>query len=432
LESATNIAITFVIFVSVYLLISLRKIPKIHLDRTVIVLIGASLVVILKILSPHEAIAAIELNTLILLLGLMIVVVGLELCGFFTWITYKIIYYSKNQCTLLFLVMSLSAFLSAIMLNDAVVLLLTPIIIHTAKKLKINPIPYLIGEAIAANIGSVATEVGNPQVAYIAMVSGIPFLIYLSYMAPIAIISFSLACSLVFLIYWKSLSCELLNREEILENISNSMFNGGAMDKKELILFKINIGIVIVLFVGFVLSSLIGFPLSDVAIGGGILVLLTYSIIAKYSAKEILSKVDWSIILFFGGLFVLLKAVEKEGMLTYILSFFPQISQNEQGIIHLALLTAILSNIVSNVPAVILLTPLLLQNGSIEQWLILASASTLAGNLTFLGSAANVIVLETSKNEGVHFSPLEFLKAGFPITIITLFVSTLIILLCFT
>lgn len=264
------------------------------------------------------------------------------------------------------------------------------------------------------------------------MVSGIPFLTYVSYMAPIAIISFSLACSLVFLIYRKSLSCELINREEILENISNSMFNGVAMDKKELILFKINIGIVIVLFVGFVLSSLIEFPLSDVAIGGGILVLLTYSIIAKYSAKEILSKVDWSIILFFGGLFVLLKAVEKEGMLTYILSFFPQISQSEQGVIHLALLTAILSNIVSNVPAVILLTPLLLQNGSIEQWLILASASTLAGNLTFLGSAANVIVLETSKNEGVHFSPLEFLKAGFPITIITLFASTLIILLCFT
>lgn len=434
LRMQTITILALAIFLVTYVLISVRRFGKLNFERPAVALFGAALMVLFGVVAADQAFASIQLDILGLLLGMMIIVVSLELCGFFTWVSVKMIRASKNQFEFLILVMLVTALLSALILNDTVVLLLTPIVIRACRLIKANPVPFLVAEAIAANIGSVATPVGNPQNALIATLSHITFAEFTGKLLPVTLLCLVIAMVLVWLVFRKDLvdGCDRKGRYWLCERSK-------LIDAEKAIL-EINpqpvhrsvylvLGALGLVFIGFVLSPYIDLPLAMVAAIGGAFVLMFLPFFnPSVQPMEVLRKVDWTLLLFFVGLFVVLKGVETSGLLATMMNAFQANSGSGlTGIPGLTAFCAILSNLISNVPAVMLLSPFVASVGSNNLWLALVTSSTLAGNATILGAAANVIVVETGNKMGVEVSLWQFMKAGLPITIVTLLLSVVIL-----
>ena len=406
-----------VIFVATYVLISMRNLGRFPLDRPAVALLGGALMLVAGILTPAQAMTSINLDVILLLVGMMILVSGLDVCGFFdlvsTWIASK----AKSQATFLAGLMVAAAFLSALVLNDAIALLMAPIVIRSARSLRVRPVPYLVALAIAANIGSVATEIGNPQNAYIAIASGIPFLTFTAALLPVMLACLAVSIGLVWLVFRKDLSAPL-SRVADLPPIRLQR-NGLA----------VTLGVGLGVVVGFFLSTPPWLPL--IAIAGGAFVLFFLPFVSTTSARVLVAKVDWTIVLFFVGLFVLLEGVQVSGLSAGIQSGFTTAFGGQSGgLAWLTGLSAVLSNLISNVPAVLLLAQVVQgAGGSRLLWLALASSSTLAGNATILGAACNVIVVQIASREGVEVSMKEFMKAGLPVTLATLALSTVMLFL---
>jgi len=406
-----------VIFVATYVLISMRNLGRFPLDRPAVALLGGALMLVAGILTPAQAMTSINLDVILLLVGMMILVSGLDVCGFFdlvsTWIASK----AKSQATFLAGLMVAAAFLSALVLNDAIALLMAPIVIRSARSLRVRPVPYLVALAIAANIGSVATEIGNPQNAYIAIASGIPFLTFTAALLPVMLACLAVSIGLVWLVFRKDLSAPL-SRVADLPPIRLQR-NGLA----------VTLGVGLGVVVGFFLSTPPWLPL--IAIAGGAFVLFFLPFVSTTSARVLVAKVDWTIVLFFVGLFVLLEGVQVSGLSAGIQSGFTTAFGGQSGgLAWLTGLSAVLSNLISNVPAVLLLAQVVQgAGGSRLLWLALASSSTLAGNATILGAACNVIVVQIASREGVEVSMKDFMKAGLPVTLATLALSTVMLFL---
>lgn len=193
--------VALAIFLATILGISIRRFKWFNVKRPIVAMMGGALMLLCGVVTPMQAFQSIDLGILALLLGMMIVVAALELCGFFTWVSMRIIAASKNQFQFLVLIMVATAVLSALILNDAVVLLFTPIVIRACRLIKANPIPFLIAEAVSANIGSVATEVGNPQNVYIAAISNISFVDFSIKLIPVTVISLVAAIAIVWIVF---------------------------------------------------------------------------------------------------------------------------------------------------------------------------------------------------------------------------------------
>ncbi|MGB9636308.1 MAG: SLC13 family permease, partial [Thermoplasmata archaeon] len=176
------------IFIITYVFISLRRVSKVKIERPAIALLGGIAMIFAGAISTSDALSAVDLNTIALLLGMMLIVSALELSGFFNFAAVRVSRFAKTQFQLLVFLVVLTALLSALFLNDAVVLMLTPVVLKVTKILKVDPVPYLVGEAMASNIGSMATPIGNPQNAYIAMKSSIPFVSFVVYLLPLTIL----------------------------------------------------------------------------------------------------------------------------------------------------------------------------------------------------------------------------------------------------
>ncbi|QLH75412.1 MAG: hypothetical protein HPY73_08190 [Methanomassiliicoccales archaeon] len=427
MESAALLAM--LVFVPTYLLISVRNLKFIVLERYAVVLFGAAMMVLLGVVTAMDALEAVDIDTLALLLGMMLMVVGLELCGFFDQVAIQMIKRSRTRIRLLAIEMGVTAVLSALILNDTVVLLFTPIVVKTCLAIRSDPVPYLIGEAVAANIGSVATPVGNPQNAFIAVRSGLTFNTFFVELAPVAVVSLIIAILIVFLLFRK----EFVNAGCCGIGLRDGKLIDCQMALKDLCGKKMNKTVYVVLsiltlvLVGFVLSSEIGLPLSVIAIVGGSAVLFLLPLFNhEVTAGTIVRKVDWTLLLFFIGLFVLLRGVSESGLLDEMMSLFQCLTGDGlDDIVGLTIFSALLSNLVSNVPAVMLLSPFVSNLSSGDLWLALAASSTLAGNATILGAAANVIVVEKANAEGVEIGLKDFMRAGVPITFLTLMISVL-------
>lgn len=436
--------IAFAVFLVTYALISIRRFPKVKIERPAAALIGAALMVLLGVVAPGDAISAINLDIVLLLVGMMILVAGLELCGFFEWVSLRMIRYSKNQFTFLVLTMVVTGTLSALVLNDTVVLLFTPIIIRTCRLLKSNPVPFLVAEAMAANIGSVATAVGNPQNAYIATKAGISFVDFSARLLPVAAVCMLVAIAILYIIYRKEINTgsaqefrrKILSegwvvfQEEIVRGDAAAMSGLRKMRENKVGLYALLV-ITTGTFVAFVANHVVEAPLAMIAFVGGVLALFVVPLVSKVKSKDMLGGIDWSIILFFVGLFIVLRGVRDSGLLTELKDFFPGFEDGGAPTVEwLTALSALLSNLVSNVPSVLLLSELIPVSQT-DLWIALASSSTLAGNATILGAAANVIVAEKAEGMGVEVDFWKFTLVGFPVAMATLFVSTLMLLVLF-
>jgi Na+/H+ antiporter NhaD/arsenite permease-like protein len=327
------------------------------------------------------------------------------MAGFFDWLTRLVVRCIRSPRGLLAWVLLLAGLLAALFLNDTVVIVFTPLVLDVTRHLRRNPLPYLIGLAAAANIGSVATITGNPQNILIGVSSQIPFAVFLGRLGPVAVVGLLVTWLILVRLYRAEFSQGLLEQEIQLSD--------PVVDR---LLLQKCLVLAAVLFLGFLAG--VSMPLFAILMASALL------ITPRIRPEEVFAQVDWPLLVFFAALFVVTGALEQSAAFQQLLRLLaPGAASN---IALLSVSTALLSNLVSNVPAVLLLRPLVGSSVSPTQtWLVLSMASTLAGNLTLLGSVANLIVAEAAQAQGVKIGFREYLRAGLPITAVTILVGIL-------
>lgn len=390
------------IFLATYAVIALGRVPWLRIDRAGATLLGASLMVASGVLTPGEAWRAVDANTIVLLLGMMILSANLRVAGFFELAEEWAAAHAHRPAVLLMAVVLVAGVLSAFLVNDTVCVVLAPLVAETVLAMKRRAEPYLLALAIASNIGSVATITGNPQNIVIGSVSHTPYTDFAAVLAPVAAIGLVIAAAFVLVLY----------RGEFGSTAQLSTvpwrFHGHPW-----LLAK---SLAATLGAGF--FFFLGAPPAKVAIVTGALLLLT----RRVKPERIWREIDWSLLLMFAGLFIVVHGFEKAAFTPGAMAAFKSVYLNRPAM--LAGFTAVLSNIVSNVPAVLLLKPFVENLADPHRgWLVLAMASTLAGNLTIAGSVANLIVVERARRLGIHISFWRHLRIGAPVTVITILIG---------
>src|SRR6266481_5353089 len=394
----TTSAAAWLIFLATYAVVALGKIPVYRIDRAGAALLGGSLMVATGVLSLEEAYRAIGFNTIVLLLGMMIVVANLRLSGFFRVITRWIAAYVRRPIALLGMVIFFSGVLSAFLVNDTICLVMTPLVLELVTRLKRNPIPYLLAVATASNIGSVATITGNPQNILIGSFSDIGYRDFLWHLGPVALAGLFLNWLVIWWLYF---------RRRIHDVQTEALADAVQIDRAALV----KAGLVTVLVLA---GFLAGLPPPLVAAVGAAIMLITRT----RDPHLVYEEVDWGLLVFFIGLFLIVGGAENAGLTERLLGFGDRFNLQHLGVF--TSVTAILSNLVSNVPAVMLLKSLVTRFANPHTaWLTLAMASTLAGNLTITGSVANIIVVERARKE-VRIGFFDYFRIGLPVTLLTL------------
>jgi Na+/H+ antiporter NhaD/arsenite permease-like protein len=392
------------IFSATYAVVAVGKIPVYHIDRAGAALLGGSLMVGTGVLTAEEAYRAVDFDTIILLLGMMIVVANLRVSGFFRVVTGWIATHVHHPFVLLVAVVLASGLLSAFLVNDTICLVMTPLVLELVTRLRRNPVPYLLAIATASNIGSVATITGNPQNIIIGSVSHIPYGVFVATLAPVAAAGLVIATLLIALLYRK----DFLTRERLLPTAMPARYHRPLVIKTIVVL-----AIMVVLF-------FIGQPVAKVAIVGGAFLLLT----RRVKPEKIYIEIDWPLLVMFVGLFVVVAGFEKMVITTETVAAIGRLRLDDNVV--LGVVTALLSNIVSNVPAVLVLKPFVPNLPDPQRaWLVIAMAATLAGNLTLVGSVANLIVAQRARARGVNISFWTYLKVGAPLTMVTILIGLL-------
>jgi len=400
--------IALIAFAGTYLGLALGRLPFFRVDRTGVAIIGGALVVVSGLLPWDRAVAAVDAHTLVLLFGMMIVAAYLRLSGFFRLVTYAAVRRARTPVGLLGLIIVAAGVLSALFVNDVVCLVMAPIVLDLARRLRLPPVPYLVALATAANVGSVATLTGNPQNMLVGSFSGISYRAFLLREAPVALIGLVLVFAVIWLAYRRRLPPALP---------AEAIAAPGVVHRALLIKTVAAVSVMLVAF-------LAGVPIALVAIGGAAYCLLT----RRVNPDKVYREIDWGLLVLFTGLFVVIGGVEASGLAGQILA-----AVGAAGLYRPAVLTAVtvvLSNLVSNVPAVLLFKTVIPTFGEpARAWLLLAMASTLAGNLTILGSVANLIVVEQARGAGIQIGFLEYSRVGVPVTVLTLLVGWLLLII---
>jgi Na+/H+ antiporter NhaD/arsenite permease-like protein len=399
-----HIVVAWLIFLASYLVFAIGRLPGTKIDRQAMAVIGAVLMFVFGVLTPKPAIESVDFATLVLLFSMMLIVASLHLSGFFEWITRLAIEHLSPQ-QLLPGIIFISGILSAFLVNDIVCLVMAPLILGLCKRMRLRPVPYLLALATASNIGSTASITGNPQNILIGSISGIAYRDFLAHLGPVAVLGLFVDWALLHWIHLRNGSAEKLHTapEQAGEHRERDMHPGWPV--------AVTLGVL----VGF----LLGYPPAWVAAAGGALMLVQ----RRQSPKAIYSDVDWSLLMLFLGLFLIIGGAEQAGITQQLLNAAERLNLHN-AVIFTAVVT-VLSNIVSNVPAVMLLKGLVPQfHDPPSAWLMLAMSSTLAGNLTITGSVANIIVVEKARREA-HIGFLEYMKVGVPVTLLTLAIGLL-------
>lgn len=387
------------IFALTYLALAVGKIPGLRIDRAGIALVGAAAMMSAGVLSMHEAAKAVDYETIVLLFGMMVVVSYLRLSGFFAIATDRIAAKFSRPLPLLAVVISISGILSAFLVNDVVCVAITPLVLHLCERLKRPPIPYLVGLATAANVGSVATITGNPQNIIIGSLSHISYLRFAAKLSPIAAIGLVLNFVIVAIVYRQQLA---KRADAVFESTESARRVHHPLLAKSVAVTLISI----VLF-------FIGAPIALVALAAAGCLML-----GGVRPEKVYRSIDWPLLVMFAGLFVVVHAFEVSVVRDWGIEHWQALL--ESPVVLVSGLSVLLSNLVSNVPAVLLFKPLMEVMPDKElAWLALAMSSTLAGNLTILGSVANIIVVENAKRAGTELGFREYLKVGIPLTILT-------------
>ncbi|MER8407945.1 anion transporter [Mesorhizobium sp. M0185] len=396
-------AAALLILVLTYAGVAIGRIPGLRLDRAGIALLGGAAMIAIGALDMEDAYRAISFDTITLLLGMMIVVAHLKVSGAFRALGGFAIEHAHAPFMLLVMVTLLTGVLSAFLVNDAICLVMAPIVVHVTRVINRNPVPYLIATATASNCGSVATITGNPQNMVIGALSGISYPAFSAALAPVAAFGLVAVIGIIRIVY----RAEFSRKAELSPEVYRGRMLPGQVVKA------------VVVCVGLAVAFFAGVPVAKAALIGGAILLLTRAI----KPERIYREIDGPLLFMFAGLFIVVAGAEKTLLTPDIVASAKDLGLND--VWRLSGFTAVLSNIMSNVPAVLALKPFVpgLENPE-RAWLVVAMSSTLAGNFTLLGSVANLIVAEHARVSGKPLGFIAFFKVGLPLTLVTLLVGT--------
>jgi Na+/H+ antiporter NhaD/arsenite permease-like protein len=337
-------AVVFITLVGV----AVGRYPRLHMNRATIALVGATALIALGAIPLSAAYDSLDMNTLVLLFAMMVLNVNLRLAGFFRLVASEVMRLARTPRQLLALIVIASGVLSALFLNDTIVLMFTPLVLDIVLALGRNPIPYLVGLVTAANIGSAATIVGNPQNMIIGVSSGLSFAAFTGRLAPVSLAGMLVAWAVIVVTYRAEFSRPLAASVSLpREAIYRPLLHKGLLAA----------GVMLVAFVA-------GAPVPLAALVAAALLLVT----RRIKPQRVFSEVDFTLLVFFAGLFIVTGAIEHSGLSEKLFTVTRPLA--EQGVAALSLVAAILSNLVSNVPAVLLFRPLVPQLPDPQQaWL---------------------------------------------------------------
>ena len=395
--SDARVIAAYVIFVASYLVFALGKFPGLKIDRPGAAIIGAVAMVAFRIVQPSQALRFIDFGTIVLLFAMMLIIANLHLVGFFEW-NAEVVLRRLRPAHLLPAVIFTSGVLSAFFVNDIVCLVMVPFVLSITQRMNLPPLVYLLAVATGSNIGSVATITGNPQNMLIGSFSHITYRDFVVHLGPVAIAGLLIDWAVL---HWLP-----------MRGAVRTAPDAGAIPLPSIDISHLRKPVIVAcaVVVGFFLGVA---PPTMAALGAAVLL-----ISRTLDPHKLYEEVDWGLLVFFVGLFLIVGGAENAGIVGRLLQLAQRWNLHQTAVF--AGVTAVLSNIVSNVPAVMLLKSVVpgFPNAH-TAWLILAMASTLAGNLTITGSVANIIVVESAKPD-VHVGFWEYFRVGLPITVLTM------------
>jgi Na+/H+ antiporter NhaD/arsenite permease-like protein len=393
------------VFVTVYIGMFLGGLPRLKLDRSGVALLGAIAVMGLGVLSTEQAARSVDLPTILLLFSFMVVSAQMRLGGFYHAVTLRVAALPLGRGGLLAALIAVAAALSAIFSNDVVCLAMTPVVARLCLRRGLNPVPFLVGLACAANIGSAATLIGNPQNMLIGSVLQLPFSAYIVQALPPVLLS--LLALWVWLVFGPQSNPVAASPVQPLPTTTTDADDEPPFDRWQTIKGLCVAGALLVVFL------FTNWPREVAAlVGAGVLLLSR-----RFHSSHVLGFVDWELLVLFIGLFVVNHAFETTGLAAQAVAWLALhgVQLGDSAALFVAGLG--LSNLVSNVPAVMLLLPHL---KTPQAGATLALVSTFAGNLLLVGSIANLIVADLARRQGIHIDWASHARMGVPVTLATL------------
>ncbi|MCS4473566.1 ArsB/NhaD family transporter [Clostridium botulinum] len=413
-----------IIFIIVYALIISEKV-----NRVVASLSGAAIMLILKLITQEKAFLKIDFNTIGLLIGMMIIVNITKRTGIFEYIAIKAAKFSKgNPIKILILFSAITATLSALLDNVTTVLLIVPVTLVITRTLEIDPIPFLMCEIFASNIGGTATLIGDPPNLMIGSAAGLSFLDFVKTLAPIVIVILVITLFGMRQLYKNSLKTS----EEDIEKVM-------ALDESKAIrdrsLMRKSLTILFFTLVGFLLHGYLGFESATIAIAGSAILLA----ISKVEPDEILQEIEWSTIFFFIGLFIMTGVLEDVGIMEILAQKTLALTKGNLVLtgIFVLWISAFASAFIDNIPFVATMIPLIKSMGTMAGmnitplWWALSLGACLGGNGTMIGASANLVVIGIAEKSGYKISFKDYFKLGFPVMLVSIIICTAYLLIVF-
>lgn len=413
-----------IIFVATYGSLTYANLKRKGTPVWAILLAGAAAMVFSSVISVQSAYQSINLEVIVFLFSMFVIVTAMEISGILEWFTTWLLLKARKPEDVIYLIVFGIGLASAILMNDTLALMGTPIMLSLAKKMRIKPGPLLLTLAFSVTIGSVMTPMGNPQNLLVALVSGVPapVVTFVSYLAIPTLVNLAITCLILKYSFKSEFSKARKNFDELIA-FEAGLRNTLIKDRK---LASLTVTVTALTVLGILLVNILEvvglksiFGISEVSLLFAVILLLI-----SPRRRNIINSMDWSVLVMFAGLFVLMQAVSEAGIILQISQFLPGLNPADPKMsLPAVLVTSILlSQLLSNVPMVALYLPIMKSAGygakDAPIWAALAGGSTLAGNLTLLGAASNLIIVEESEAKGYRLSLVDFVKIGVPLAIV--------------
>ncbi|EKN40631.1 arsenical pump family protein [Clostridium botulinum CFSAN001627] len=413
-----------IIFIIVYALIISEKV-----NRVVASLGGAAIMLILKLITQEKAFLKIDFNTIGLLVGMMIIVNITKRTGVFEYIAIKAAKFSKgNPIKILILFSVITAVLSGVLDNVTTVLLIVPVTLVITKTLEIDPIPFLMCEIFASNIGGTATLIGDPPNLMIGSAAGLSFLDFVKNLAPVIIIILTVTLLGIRQLYKNSMKTSEEDKKKIMALDESKAIRDMSLMKKCLTVLFLTL-------IGFLTHSYLGFESATIAIAGSAILLA----ISKVEPDEILQETEWGTIFFFIGLFIMTGVLEDVGIMEVLAQKTLSLTKGNLVMtgIFVLWISAIASAFIDNIPFVATMIPLIKAMGTmggmdiVPLWWALSLGACLGGNGTMIGASANLVVIGIAEKSGYKISFKDYFKLGFPVMLVSIIICTAYLLMFF-
>jgi len=412
--------IAFAILGIAYVFIALEKIPKMT-----IAIIGASLTLLLGLVGSMDAFKYVDFNVLFLLVSMMIIVHISAKSGMYDWLAIEMVKLTKGKPILVLVMLAIfTAVVSAFLDNVTTVILVMPLTFVIAKQFEISPVPFLISEVLASNIGGTSTLIGDPPNIIIGSKAGLSFMDFLVNLTPVISIILLVAVGILGFWFRKAIQTKQENIQKVMELDNTKTIT----DKNLMIRSLIVLSLVIL---GFILHDKTGLAAYVSAMAGASFMLLFEK------PKDVLINVEWNTIIFFAGLFIIIGGIEATGGIHLLANKLIEATGGDTKLASMLILwgSGIISGVVDNIPYTATMAPLISELGTSMDlaplWWALSLGACLGGNFTIVGAAANVIVSEKSAAEGHKITFLQFMKYGAVITTVALMISTVYLLIKF-